>query len=156
MNAEVVKAMNRKKKNSILSKWWSKNGYKIMRVVLFPIWIVIVIYEKIDYWLDCRNLWSEKRANEILSYYIPRKAHWNAESKTFHFSINNWTWSVSNAKKYLKRKDRRFWLNHSSLFGGNIHSYLVNSFELEGFTKKIEKSPEFGTEIIFTLIKENS
>ena len=39
MNAEIIKAMN-KKETAIdrFGKWWAKNGYKVMRVILFPIW----------------------------------------------------------------------------------------------------------------------
>ena len=39
MNKEVVKAINKKEsKFNAIKKWWDKNGYKVMRVVLFPIW----------------------------------------------------------------------------------------------------------------------
>ena len=39
MNAEVIKEMNKKEtKFDKARKWWNKNGYKVMRVILFPIW----------------------------------------------------------------------------------------------------------------------
>ena len=39
MNKEVIKAMNKKEtKVNEIRKWWSKNGYKVMRVVLFSFW----------------------------------------------------------------------------------------------------------------------
>lgn len=72
MNNEVIKAMNKKEtKIDKIRKWWSNNGYKVMRVILFPIWWGIKAKEKIDAYLDSRSTWSEERANEILSYYIP-------------------------------------------------------------------------------------
>ena len=38
MNAEIIKAMNKKEtKIDAFKKWWKKNGYKVMRVVLFPL-----------------------------------------------------------------------------------------------------------------------
>lgn len=84
MNAEVIKAMKKKEtKIDKYRKWWRKNGYKVMRVILFPIWLGVKAKEKIGSYLNSRLEWSEERANEILSYYIPRKAKWDAEDKLF-------------------------------------------------------------------------
>ena len=47
MNNEVIKAMNKKEtKIDKIRKWWSNNGYKVMRVILFPIWWGIKAKEK--------------------------------------------------------------------------------------------------------------
>ena len=38
MNVEAIKAMNKKEtKSDAIRKWWNKNGYKVMRVIFFPI-----------------------------------------------------------------------------------------------------------------------
>lgn len=37
-----------RKQNNKIRKWWRKNNYKIYRVILFPIWIVITLLEKHD------------------------------------------------------------------------------------------------------------
>ena len=68
MNNEIIKAMNRKPKNNTFRKWWSKNGYKVNRVIFFPIWIGSIIAEKIQKKLNARQVWSEERAKEILDY----------------------------------------------------------------------------------------
>lgn len=154
MNAEIIKAMNRKEKSSIFNEWWDRYGYKIMRVILFPIWFTLLGYEKIQEWLNSRNSWDEVRVNEILNYYIPRRAKWNNKDKSFYFFDNGMGWSVSCVKKYLKRKDRRFWDNHSGWLGGRIRSYLINEFELEGFTKEVFDCSNSWTEIIFTMIEK--
>lgn len=100
MNKEVIKAMNKKEtKVSSLRKWWNKNGYKVMRVVLFPIWIGIVLKDKIEGYLNSKCGWSDERANEILSYYIPRKAKWDAEDKSFYFADNGMGWGNEREQK---------------------------------------------------------
>ena len=76
MNNEIIKAMNRKPKKKIFRKWWSKNGYKVNKVIFFPIWIGALIVKKIQTKLNNRQVWSEERAKQILDYYIPRKAEW--------------------------------------------------------------------------------
>ena len=64
MNKEVIKAMNKKRtKMDGIRKWWSKNGYKVMRVILFPIWIGVVLKDKIENYLNSKCKWSDERAN---------------------------------------------------------------------------------------------
>lgn len=149
MNKEIEKAMNRKREPSKLRKWWRKNDYKVWRVILFPIWIGTIIGKKIENYLNSRNKWSEERADEILQYYIPRRAEWCAEEKAFCFFDNGFGWGT--AKKYLKRRDRRFWNNNIGFCGWRLREYLINEFELEGFTKEVGNCSDSWTEIIFKL-----
>ena len=152
MNKEIEKAMNRKKKEPrTFSKWWNKNSYKVWRVVLFPVWIGSIIKEKIEKFLNSRNKWSEERAKEIFDYYIPRRAKWCAEENEFYFFDNGYGWGINLAKKYLKRKDRRFWKLHTSFWGSKMADYLVKEFELEGFTKEVLNDSTDWTEIVFKL-----
>ena len=154
MNAEVIKAMNKKEKKHPVKEWWRKSAYKVYRVIFFPLWLGIIITEKIKKYLNNRQVWSEERANEILSYYVPRKAEWCEEDNTFYFFDNGMGWG-NLSKRYLKRKDRRWWKNHTSGYGGDVRKYLTTSFELEGFTKKVLSNYSDQTEIIFKLNEKN-
>ena len=155
MNKEIIKAMNKKEtKLDTFRKWWNKNGYKVMRVILFPIWWGICAKNKIEAWLNSRHTWNEEKANEVLNYYIPRRAEWCEEDKTFYFFDNGYGWSMCSAKKYLKLKDRRWWNNHRGWTGGKIRSYLIDSFELEGFTKEVGECSDGWTEISFVMIEK--
>lgn len=156
MNAEVIKAMNKKEntKKETIRKWWNKNGYKVMRVILFPIWWGVCAKNKIEAWLNSRHTWSEEKANEILNYYIPRRASWSAEDNSFYFFDNGYGWSPSSAKRFLKRKDRRFWRVNNGWVGGKIRHYLIDTFELEGFTKEIGCCEDGWTEITFKMIEK--
>lgn len=149
MNKEIVKAMKGKKEPSKIRKWWSKNRCKVWRVILFPIWIGVMINQKIEIYLESRNKWNEERADEILQYYIPRRTKWDENEKEFYFFDNGFGWGM--AKKYLKRGDRRFWKLHKGFCGGKIRDYLINKFELEGFTKEVGDCSDSWTEIIFKL-----
>ena len=156
MNKEVVKAMNKKENRfNAIKKWWDKNGYKVMRVVLFPVWFGLKAKEKITSYLNSREEWSEERVKEILNYYIPRLADWDEEDKCFYFFDNGYGWSIGLAKKYLKRKDRRFWNIHNGWNGGKIRSYLIDEFELEGFEKEVGNCSDGWTEIAFRMIEKN-
>lgn len=154
MNAEIIKAMNKKEKKSALHKWWRKNGHKIIRVVFFPIWWGIKAKEKIETWLNSRNTWSEERANEILSYYIPRKARWNAENKSFYFADNGTGWGMKCHQRKIKLRDRRWWNCNRGFWGGKIRTYLIEKFELEGFEKIVGDTYDYWTEITFKMIEK--
>ena len=154
MNAEITKAIKEKNKKHPIRKWWNKNGYKVMRVIFFPIWIGMVAKDKINEYLASRQKWSDERAEEILNYYVPRRADWCEEDKTFYFFDNGMGWG-NLAKSYLKLKDRRWWNNYNGFWGGEIRLYLIEKFELEGFTKEVIRRDEAETEITFTLIENN-
>ena len=155
MNNEVIKAMNKKEtKIDKIRKWWGKNGYKVMRVILFPIWWGFKAEEKIDAYLDSRNIWSEERANEILSYYIPRNANWDAEKKSFYFYDNGMGWDMRCRQKRVKLKDRRWWENYTRAWGGRVRIYLIEKFELEGFEKTVGNTDDFCTEVTFKMIEK--
>lgn len=154
MNAEIIKAMSKKEKKHPFRKWWNKNSYKVYRVIFFPIWIGAIAIDKTNKYLNSRQKWSEERAKEILNYYIPRRADWCAEDKTFYFFDNGMGWGKL-AKKYIKIKDRRWWNLHRGWSGGKIRDYLLNEFELEGFTKEIGNCYDGWTEVSFTMIENN-
>ena len=155
MNKEIIKAMNKKEtKIDKFRKWWSKNGYKVMRVILFPIWWGIKVKEKITSCLNSKCEWSEERANEILSYYIPRNSDWNAEDKSFYFFDNGMGWDLRCRQKRVKLKDRRWWKNHTRAWGGKVRTYLIDKFELEGFEKTVGETYDFHTEVTFKMIEE--
>lgn len=153
MNMEVIKAMSKKEKKHAVRNWWTKNGYKITRVVFFPIVIILWLQTWLDKRAKIRNAWDEERAKEILNYYIPRKADWDAKDKSFYFFDNGMGWNKL-AKKYLKRKDHKFWKEHNSLWGGKIREYLIYNFELEGFAKEVGDCSDGWTEISFIMISE--
>lgn len=156
MNKEVVKAMNKKEgKIDKVRKWWYANDYKVMRVVLFPIYWGTKAKEKINNYLNSKCEWSEKRANEILSYYIPRKAEWCEADNTFYFFDNGMGWTMTTNLKKIKLKDRRWWKCNSRSWGGKVREYLIKDFELEGFTKEVGDTYESQTEVCFRLNENN-
>ena len=154
MNAEIIKAMNRKNEKHPVRDWWKKNGYKVLRVVLFPVWGCEWIYDKIESKLNARIKWSDERINEILNYYIPRRCSWNEEEQELRFFDNGYGWHTNYNKRLLKLKDRRFWKKYIGWVGGEIREYLLNKFEIEGFTKEIGCCEDGWTEIIFHKINE--
>lgn len=153
MNTEVIKAMN--KKDNTIQEWWRKNGYKIERVIFFPLWLGEKAQEKIKTYIYSKNQWNEKRANEILSYYIPRKAKWDKNNKCFYFTDNGMGWEASYNKKLIKLRDRIWWNYNCGMWGGKIKTYLIEKFEMEGFEKEVGDTYDEWVEVTFYLIENN-
>lgn len=145
MNKEILKAIEDKQKKHPFRERWSRNNYKVMRVILFPIWIYVEISDRIKNWLYERTTWDEKRADEILQHYIPRASDWLPEKNAFWFYDNGYGWEIWSAKRFLKRKDHLFWRK----FHWEIERYLIKKFELEGFKKEVLDTYGGDTEIIF-------
>lgn len=155
MNTEVIKAMNKKEtKWDKIRSWWRKNGYKVLRIILFPIWIFAWAKDKFTTCLNSRQEWSEERANEVLSYYVPRKAKWIAEEKSFYFADNGMGWGMKCHQRKIKLRDRRWWRNYTYYWGGKVRTYLIEKFELEGFEKIVGDTYDYWTEITFELIEK--
>ena len=158
MNNEIKKAIRNKEKSHKIREWWDRNGYIVLRIILFSLWIGIILKEKITKYLNNRQVWSDARTDAILNYYVPQYADWDKEDKCFYFFDNGYGWSIA-TKKIIKRKDRRYWKYHIGHYGGRIRSYLIKSFKLEGFEKEIVNPKEancYGgaTEIIFRMIEK--
>ena len=151
MNKEIVKAMRGEKEHKA-RKWWRKNSYKVWRVVLFPLWAGEILWNEINKRLNDKQEWNEERANEILNYYIPRCSDWDEETQSFYFFDNGLGWNLALAKQYLKRKDRRFWKVNCGWWGGKMREYLIEKFQLEGFTKEVDTyGDNYWTDITFKL-----
>ena len=151
MNKEVIKAMN-KKPNTMdaISAWWGKNSYKVWRVILFPVWAFVVVRDKyIEPKRRALNAWDESRADEILNYYVPRFAKWNKEENAFYFFDNGSGWLPKLANKHLKLRDRKFWKINTNFYGGKMREYLIEKFELDGFTKEVGDCYDGDTDICF-------
>lgn len=151
MNKEIEKAMNRKESKTFhFYGWWIENGYKVMRVVLSPMWVYMCGKRKINNYLNSKCKWDEERANKILSYYVPRYSKWNAENKSFYLADNGLGWD----KKKIKMKDRRWWKNNTRGWGGEVRTYLIEKFEMEGFEKIVGDTYDSWTEVTFKLIEK--
>ena len=108
--------------------------------------------ERINNCLNSKNEWDEARANGILSYFIPRAAVWSEDTKTFYYANSGEDWDLMSSIEYLNKEDRIWWKCNTKPFGGKIKNYLVERFELDGFTKKVIYTNDEGwAEILFKL-----
>ena len=136
-----------------VKKWWNNNGYIVLRVLLFPFWIVCIIDNKIQKKIWNNINFSTERTLKILEYYIPRRAEWCEDDNVLYFFDNGYGWEWYYAKKYVKLKDKKYWKRYNGFCGGLIKECLVHDFELEGFEKRILQNCDGRIEIKFKKIE---
>lgn len=62
MNKEILKAIEDKQKKHPFRDWWNSNAsLKTRRIIFFPIWIYVLINDKIEQWNYDHTIWDEKR-----------------------------------------------------------------------------------------------
>ena len=147
MNSEVIKAINRKNKKHPIRDWWNKNDYKAIRIILFPIYILVQIYDKINSKLDARTKWSDEQANKILNYYIPRQCSWDEEHKELYFFDNGYGWYMN--KKRVKWKDRRFWNKYKGWYAAKFEIICLISLNLKDLLKSLGIIKTAGLKLFF-------
>lgn len=67
---QKIKEGNKPKRPS----WWSRNGYKVWRVILFPVYLWILGFRAFEDWMVKRQKLDDKKDDEILSAFLAKRA----------------------------------------------------------------------------------
>ena len=113
-------------------QWWNKNGYKVMRVLLFYIWIPSLIIDKLkakNYIKDYNNGeisvdWLKKFCDK----YLPGIC--DKTENGYYFFNNGYGFS---GYRFIKRRDRKI----ASIHRSSLLYYIVDKYEIEGYTKDV-------------------
>ena len=140
-NFEKECAKFERKKNNKLRKWWRHNGYKILRVVLFWLYIPVVCWEKFK---DKRykNLqYDDTTTKKYLDKVLPKLAVHEGMDPThiliahiyesdvqcirFHLTFGRaWMW-----KRYKKAS------RYLTEFSQQVEAYIMNTYQIDGYKK---------------------
>ena len=122
---------NGKKKNK--KKWWiinTKNySYYIWALPIIPFcWV----YDKIVDLIDKSRKWDEAKADKILNKTLPKMLKWDEEEKNYYLYIRSFYGFNWERVPFIYRK----W---SKKFSYRLKEYLLDKYENELYTKKVEK-----------------
>ena len=128
-------------------KWWDKNGYKILRILLFYIWIPMLIIDKIKS-KNYKKIYNNGEVSvdwlkKFCDTYLPGIC--DKTENGYYFFNNGYGFG---GYKFIKRKDRKIASMHCSI----LLYYIVNKYEIEGYDKNILSSGgyyESGYEVEF-------
>lgn len=130
-----------RKRNSSMRKWWSRNGYKVCRVVFFYIWIPVFVYEKIKD-AQYKNLkYDNNTTKKYLDKVMPKLVSHYEESPNlilFHntsdFGGIRFYWDL--CSNWMTRKFKKE-TKYFAKFHGLVQKYIIEEYQIDGYEKMV-------------------
>lgn len=129
-------AKKKRRENNKLRKWWRENSYKILRVVLFWLWIPIKLFDDADdkkyKTMQYSDETTKKYLDKVLPYLV---SYWGEESDCFLMTDAGDMGGI-NFKALLNlpnryRKQERYFTK----FYQEVKAYIVRTYEVDGYEK---------------------
>lgn len=145
MKNKIIKEKQKidRKRNNKIRKWWKKNNYKVIRVILFPIWIYAILEEKykksqhakIKKCQDIKPIFK-KYLDKVMPFMV---AHYCENAKQILISsacdmgdINFSNFCSSTIQKKYSRIENFFAIHYKGL-----KEYILSEYQIEGYKKMI-------------------
>ena len=129
-------AKKQRRKNNKLRKWWSKNDYKVWRVLLFWLWIPIKLFRKINERKYKATQYSDQITKKYLDKVLPYLvSYWDEDPSRFLFTTASDMGGISfRALMSLPSrysKQRRYFTK----FYQDVKEYILKTYEIDGYEK---------------------
>lgn len=140
-NFEKEYAKHERRNNSKLHKWWCKNKHKILRVVLFWIYIPMLCYEKLKdrqyKALKYDDNVTKKYLDKLLPKIVVRKGVDPARiliTNTDDYDSVRFYWDFDSAWMRRKHKNAARYL---SKFSKRVETYIMDTYQIDGYKKMV-------------------
>lgn len=120
-------------------------GAQILRVLLFPIWIVVLIKNEISESIYRNMEWSDSRAIRILDKVLPHEVEICDDELCYCTEWHN-PWAIGH---HLHFGDKIY----ARKFNYEILEYLKTKYQIDGYEKRLELPSDFEHWIVFSKIK---
>ena len=138
---DIEKAFKKKEKreNSKVRKWWRKRGHKVLRVLLFYIWIPCWCFQNLKDKRYKEMSYSNDIAKKYLDECLPALVARHEESSDvfiFHdcddYSGIRFYWSFTSSwfRKKFKKQSSYF-----VKFSREVKEYIINGYQIDGYSK---------------------
>ena len=125
-----------KKNKMTLSKWWDKNGYKIMRVILFPIYLIVLLNEKRKDAAYKSLEYTDEKCKRYLDKVMPKMVarHCEDANEILISSCDDMgDIEFSDFRRCKNKKAARFFLR----FSQKVKEYILEEYVIEGYKKMV-------------------
>ena len=129
-------------KNNKIFLWWRNNGYKINRIIFFPIWIFIYLSEKYKNKRYESIMFSEEYCKKCIDKMLPKFIlHYNEDKYCILISDCNdfgyITFYDLCFNTYLKNHGCKKEIIFTNKFYNNVKEYIINKYQIDGYNKMI-------------------
>ena len=122
------KLQNRKK---LTKTTWTFHGCSL-NPLLYPLGVLVVLYEEHKSRKYKEMEWSESKAEVMANRYFGKVCDIDDDGSLWYCT----EWGNTIWRNRSNRFDKR-WLNK---FGHKMHTYIVETFEIEGYKKDVESN----------------
>ena len=134
---EQIEKAHAKKQKKTLAKWWNKNGYKIMRVIFWPIWLYQVLREKKEK-RDRERLNAAGFSKEICKRYLDKtlpmlivKSGQATEEILLTTADDMGGVDIDRLYRCKNKKMSNYFLK----FSVNVKHYILDEYIIDGYKK---------------------
>lgn len=124
---------------------WRSYGTQILRILLFPIWVIILIKNEIFESIYRNTKWSDSRTNRILDRVLPHTVEICDNELCYCAEWSN-PWATGNRLHFGDRV-------YGRKFNYEILKYLETMYQIDGYKKRLESPSGFEHWIVFSRIK---
>lgn len=130
-----------KKKNSSIRRWWRNNGFKILRVIFFYVWIPTLVHEKIKETRYKNLKYTDATTKKYLDKVLPKLvAHYEEDQNNilFHntrdFGGINFYWDLCSSwmKGKFKKETQYF-----TKFSKQVQEFIIQEYNIPGYEKMV-------------------
>lgn len=119
-----------KKKRKVAKRINIGEKYQVAWYAL-PIGLLLIPFCELADWIRNRDTWNEKKAKKALDKNLCNVLDYDKEEKTYNYCAD---WQSF----CLYHKAPFYYKNWMRKYCGKLHQYLINKYEAEGYSKKIE------------------
>lgn len=134
---EQIEKAYAKKQKKTFAKWWNENGYKIMRVILWPIWLYEILREKKEK-RDQERLNAAGFSKEVCKKYLDKalpdliaKSH-DASDEILITDADDMGGVYFNQLYRCKNKKIS---NFFSRFMIDVKNYIIEEYTIDNYNK---------------------
>lgn len=121
-------------------------GTQILRILLFPIWGIILIKNEIFESIYRNTEWSDSRTTHILDRVLPHTVEICDNELCYCTEWSN-PWATGNRLHFGDRV-------YGRKFNYEILKYLETMYQIDGYKKRLESPSGFEHWIVFSRIKD--
>ena len=138
-NIEKTFKKKEKREASKIRKWWQKHGYKVLRVLLFYVWIPCWCHQKLKDKRYKEMSYNDNTTKKYLDKCLPTLvAHCEESSDVFLFHHCEdyggihffWTFNSSWFEKKFKKQSSYF-----VKFSREVEKYIISNYQVNGYDK---------------------
>jgi hypothetical protein len=136
MNNSIIKAKEKADKKHPIRSWWSKNNYKVLRVIFFPAWIYYILREKYKDKNYASLTYTPELCKKYLDKVLPNMvAHYCEDAKIFLISDSDDMGDIEFYDFWQYRKQNKKYKKFFVKFEYKIKEYILNEYEIDGYSK---------------------